>query len=158
MWISSRYGPDDNIITQGFLDSIIGHGSAEREFKRHDISRPPARLDGLEAYGWLLGLPAPSSGFTVPLMDRDGHDITQQAPELDQQRLRCQSKDAQVPDLLTLDPPPHLSFELTAEVFSLETPIGFFVISVGTSKQFEVDRLPICRMAIGWHGGEDSPR
>ena len=60
MWISSRYGPDDNIITQGFLDSIIGHGSAEREFKRHDISRPPARLDGLEAYGWLLGLPAPS--------------------------------------------------------------------------------------------------
>lgn len=90
-------------------------------------------------------------------MNRHRDNVPKKMTEFDEKRLRRQRKDAELPNLLLLDPLLHLSGEDAPEIVLLDRPVRLFMIGIVASDQLDIDRAAFGGMTIGRHGHEDRP-
>jgi hypothetical protein len=67
----------------------------------------------------------------MALVNNGRNDVAEQSAELNEQGLRRECENAEMPDLLPLNPASHLSLELSFQIFPLNRPVGRLVIPKG---------------------------
>jgi hypothetical protein len=91
----------------------------------------------------------------MALVNNGRNDVAEQPPELNEQRLWRECKNAEMPDLLTLNPAPHLGLELPSQILSLNHPVCGLVIAKGAPRHLEVQGLAAGGMTLRRHRRKD---
>jgi hypothetical protein len=94
----------------------------------------------------------------MALVNDGRNDVAEQSAEFNEQRLWCEGKNAEMPDLLTLNAASYLDLELPSQILPLNRPVSGLIIAKGASHHLEVQGLVAGGMTLRRHRREDRLR